>query len=142
MKLLYDATDWRLAQQAVDELRSAGISCHFAGEPTVEQRSEDTLTTSAEPDPQDFDETPAEAERRVAREQSGAPSFRRYIPTYPIFVDRDEDFERASDILIKLGAAKEPMLKESTIQAINRWSIGLVVLIVIVIVLALLQGRH
>jgi hypothetical protein len=64
------------------------------------------------------------------------------VQTYPIYVDRDEDYQRASTILIKLGAAKDLMLKGSTIEAINHWAIALAVLTVIIIVLFVLQSRH
>lgn len=152
MKLLYDATDWRFAQPAVDELRAAGIPCYFAGEAPVdhlsgesagESVSEDVSTTYEEPDPKDFEETPEEAKRREAREQSERPPIlRRSVPAYPIYVDRDEDYQRASDVLIKLGAAKDLMLKGSTIEAINRWSIAIAVLTGIIVVLFVLQNRH
>ena len=152
MKLLYDATDWSFAQRAVAELRSAGIPCYLSGESSPDLTSgesdcetspPDVSKTPEEPDPKDFEETPEEAERRSARERSdGEPDLRRYIPTYPIYVYSDEDYQRASDILIKLGAAKEVMLNETTIEAINRWSIALAVITVIIIVLFVLENRH
>jgi hypothetical protein len=150
--LLYDAPNSEFARRVVDELRAAGIPCYFAGEPPVDHLSgepaggsvrEDASTTYEQPDPKDFQETPEEAERREVREQSDSPPlFGRYVQSYPVYVDRDEDYQRASTILIKLGAAKDLMLKGSTIEAINRWAIALAVLTVIIIVLFVLQSRH
>jgi hypothetical protein len=57
-------------------------------------------------------------------------------------VDNDDDYGRASDILIQLGAAHDDMLDASTVEAINYWTIALAVLALVVVVLFVLQNRH
>jgi hypothetical protein len=44
-------------------------------------------------------------------------------------VDNDEDYQRASEILLKLGAAREPMISANEVEWINRWTTTLALIV-------------
>ncbi len=39
-----------------------------------------------------------------------------------IYIDNDEDYQRASQIQVKMGAAREPTISASEAEWINRWA--------------------
>jgi hypothetical protein len=75
-----------------------------------------------EPDPKDFELSPEEEKELEAAQEERSSFSGRVSPSYCIYVDNDEDYQRASEILLKLGAAREPMISAKEVEWINRWT--------------------
>jgi hypothetical protein len=136
MPLLYDAADYRFAVKAVAALRAARIPCymgreglpgdpidHSTGLPVSNDNDAEQKDPAAppEPDPADFDSPP--------ESDSGLGATGQRDVFYPgrsghccIYIDDDEDYQRASEILLKLGAAREPVISAAQAEWINRWA--------------------
>ena len=136
MALLYDAADYGFATKAIATLRAAGIPCytkqegqlgeaidHLTGLPARggDPQNTEVETTGPEPDAKDFELTPAEEKELKEAEERG-PLPQRLPPHCCIYIDNDEDYQRASELLLKLGAAQEPMLSAGEVDWINRWT--------------------
>lgn len=124
MAILYDAADYGFATKAIATLRAAGIPCytqqegqlgeaidHLTGLPVRDgEPPKPEAQSGPEPDPKDFELSPEEEkELRVAEEERSSFSGR-VSRSYCIYVDNDEAYQRGSEILLKLGAAREPMI--------------------------------
>lgn len=136
MALLYDAADSGFATKAIAALRAAGIPCYTEQEGQLGEAI-DHLTglpvrggdppepeeeTGPEPDPKDFELSPEEEEELETAEEERSAFSGRYSSRYCIYVDNDEDYPRASEILLKLGAAREPMISAREVEWINGWT--------------------
>jgi hypothetical protein len=136
MALLYDAADYGFATTAIAALRAAGIPCYTEQEGQLGEAI-DHLTglpvrdgelpvpegqPGPEPDPKDFELSPKEEKELQAAEQERSLLSGRVSRSYCIYVDNDEDYQRASELLLKLGAAREPMISAKEVEWINRWT--------------------
>jgi len=137
MTLLYDAADIDFADRAVTALRAAGIPCfrvgggmticaygedHLTGRPTNDAKGDGPeAAEDDEPDASEFVDSADDLKAR-SQEAETAPYLSRGSSRYCIYIDRDEDYAKATGILLKMGAAKELMLSDDLIRAINKWT--------------------
>jgi hypothetical protein len=155
MILLYTTTDPRFALHAVEAFRAAGIGCSTnpaLGVDAQQVRAIEEPSADAGTEPPD--ETPGEATDQSTGTATFAPAsviessttayaspFLRGQLGIAIFADRAADCQRASAILLRLGAVREPTISADSVATLNRWVIAFAVITALVVVLYVWQNR-
>jgi hypothetical protein len=155
MILLYSTTDPRSALRAVEALRAAGIDCSTNPSLGLDaQRDSSVQELSADEGTQSPEEMPGEATKHSIGTSTFAPasviepSSTAYASPFPrgqlgiaIYADRDSDFQRASAILLRLGAVRASTISAESGATLIRWVIALVIITGLVVVLYVWQNR-
>jgi hypothetical protein len=157
MILLYTTGDYRFAYRAIDALRNAEIPCYTIP-PLRLDESEDHLTSqpevptadsgvecSAGISEEDLAELRAAADASslapISQENDSSPILAAVPPTIEIYADQDSDYQRASEILLKLGAVRGSTLSAKSVERLNLWTLWLLIVTVAVIVLFMWESR-
>lgn len=85
---------------------------------------------------------PRPSPQTAAPEPEEPPPYRSCLPPeICIYADQASDFQRASELLLKLGAVPEPMLSAETVERLNRWTTWRAIIAAVVIVLFVWERR-
>ena len=147
MILLYTAFDVKFARTALAALREAHIrcSCNLA---IAFDDAPDTPANAAsapsdepeipEPPPEDFEPSPGDK----PPDTTDRPYNSRIPPEFAISVYEESGYQRASAILLKLGAVPDNSLSAPIIAAINCWATRFAIIAATVVALYIWQSRR
>jgi hypothetical protein len=139
MILLYTTTDPRFALHAVAALRAAGIDCSTNPGVGIDAQQQSAATDAIDQATGTARLAPASVIESSTT--AYASPFLRGQLGIAIFADREADYQRASAILLRLGAVGESTISADSVAALNRWVIAFAVITALVVALYVWQDH-
>jgi hypothetical protein len=134
--LLYTTSDSRFALRALEALREAHIECSsnpsLGLEPRLESATDELLADDAS--------VPSKAAAAEPYVNIYSSVLLRYAGI-AIFVERERDYQRASAILLKLGAVRQSTVSSDSVALLNHWVIWFAVIAALVVIVYVWQKR-